>query len=309
MRRIAWKVIGMAMAAAVAAACGGGQGGSSLLGAPEDLAGADGADGGASSGGGTASGPTSAPLDPMTSGVCAPEAQQPKCAPASPVASNDDVSGVLDGLSYIDVALGEARVLRSSNDLIVSQDLDLDATNLTPPTDCGGADAIDANGKLGGGGCASPSFRTFAFPATPPASAASGASPVDGVTCTTPGTATPARGPTCAKLHLASGAHLRLREVVEDMGPGAQPRYWPFVEIVAACSAPCAAGQQRCGDTQTCFAGDFDYCAYCDGRDAKVCSCLGACNVSKPEGGACTFTSAPGSTTSGTCNTGVCTAP
>ena len=271
-------------------------GGSSLVGlGPEDLA--SGGGGSGSSSGQTDQG-TVAPPDPMKSGVCAPDAQEPKCSAPNPIASADDLQNAIDALSYVDVVLGQGRVLRASNDLAVSGGaVELDSGNLTTPPECDPDVTKNAN-------CAQPAFRLFAFPAPPPATATG--SSVTGVSCATPGDATPSRGPTCAKIHVDDGTTFRLRAVVEDMGAQATPRYWPLIEVVPACASPCAAGQQRCGDTQTCFGGDFDYCAYCDGKDAKVCACQGACNVAKPEGAVCTFASAADSTTSGTCKTGVC---
>lgn len=227
----------------------------------------------------TAVPPPTSDIDPS----CTPPAVDPSCSTgARSVASEDDVLAVITTLPQQFLDPKRTSTLTSSDDLVASATIELDAAKLPTCTF----------------GCAPPSYRTssrFGPPGEPP--------PVAGVTCLLPA------GPTatswhCDHVRIEAGTTFRLRAVVEDHHPEVSPN-WPVFDLVPGCAAACPVGSVRCGATQTCMP-EHSYCTFCQGLTAPECACrTGACRLA-PEGSTCHYDAAADVAASGVCTANHC---
>lgn len=218
--------------------------------------------------------------------------EPPRCGEVRNVASADELVAEVDKLPWQTATLGRTLVLSSSDDLVATADLELDAASLpTAPSCVPVAEGAEPD-------CQVTLFRDVAFPAW------SGPSKVAGVTCAKVGPRPTRRGGTCAALRIAKGTRFRLRAVVEGMHPGL-PSVWPSVEIERPCTAACDTNEVRCAATQTCLPEGQAACLYCEAGEQAECACR-ARSGSVADGTACSYDEGPDLVAGGTCEEGRC---
>lgn len=215
-----------------------------------------------------------------------------RCGEARGVASVDDLVAEVGRIPWQTVTLGRSLVLSSSDDLVATAELELDAASLpTAPSCVPVAEGAEPD-------CQVTLFRDVAFPAW------NGPSKVAGVTCAKVGPRPVRRGGTCASLRIAKGTRFRLRAVVEGMHPGL-PSVWPSVEIERPCTAACEADEVRCAATETCLGEGQLACLYCEAGKQPVCACR-ARSGSVADGTTCGYDTGADTVSGGECLDGVC---
>ena len=221
--------------------------------------------------------------------ACTPT-DAPRCDAPRAVASAEAFLAEQRQLRWQQVASSRSGPLQVSVDLVAGADLVIDATTLSLPEKCTPTDAGVPRGCSG-------VFREDAYPSL------NDTARVAGVSCAV--AREPVRrgwGDLCSKLAIARGTVFRMRNVVLDNHPELELH---SVELVPACSVPCATGEARCAGTQTCLPLGYATCAYCDGKSVAACACTDACNA-RAEGAKCGYDSSPDTPVSGTCTSGEC---
>lgn len=109
----------------------------------------------------------------------------------------------------------------------------------------------------------------------------------------------------CGSVTLTSTT-VRVRSLIRDVHPGS-PNHLPMVEILPACTTPCADDQFACPATNTCWSSARDYCAYCLGGDNETCACWDG-DSPQADGSSCSFYVTGDIVEAGTCEAGRCEA-
>lgn len=222
-------------------------------------------------------------------GASCPPVLADTCKPGFHVSSAAEVIAASKAFDYQRVSISQGKALEVGDDLIADEDLEVNASDLVPASECGAAGT--------GTSCHTPLFRAKAFPSF---------TEVPGVTCAVESVEQPVRERfACSTIRIAKGATFRLRAVIEDMHPSA-PNYWAYIDFVMPCTTSCGTGEVLCAATHTCFVAGSQSCAYCEGRSADFCACRADACTMKPDGAKCSFDSSPDVYESGTCSATGC---
>jgi hypothetical protein len=107
-----------------------------------------------------------------------------------------------------------------------------------------------------------------------------------------------------SKVRIAAGASFRMQSR-EQMGhpPGYRAR---TVTFLPPCSAPCAAGEQRCATDRVCYSRGEEFCLACTSAPPERCACLGPGDKVLPDQTQCSFVHPGSLPTLGKCQAGSC---
>lgn len=217
-------------------------------------------------------------------GVCPPE-PNPQCAPATHLASAEELAYVINGFPWQLVESGYGRLLTISDDFVADVDLLLDASLLNPPLKCPSLD----------GGCGTIRFRDSLFPRHDDKHVA-------GLTCVGPGSPQPNRLPTCSAMSIAKGTTFRIRKLGETSVWG----FFTYVELDRACPVVCDSDETRCEPSQTCLLRGYDTCSWCDGLPSAICGCRDRCGGPMADGTTCSYEESDDSIGIGSCASARC---
>ena len=173
----------------------------------------------------------------VDSGPGGPGCPHTGCGSAGNSSSLESVVATLAAQPWTTISKSTSTCLPTSDELSVSQTVNMRATDVAPPAQCA---------KVGT--CTGLVFEL-----------SSGA---EGVTCL---------DQFCTALMLDS-AHFRVRMILRDHYP-LSPRFAPVVQVLPPCGTACSATEKTCDTSDTCWPSAMDQCRFCLAAPAETCAC------------------------------------